>query len=365
MTSRALWVVLRAVAPRRPDVAAVGTFLVGILLITACGSSAPDFGNADTGSFTESTELGQANRMLRVVSTVSPITSIVENIGGAWIDLEGVVPEGVNSHTFAPAPSIAKLISEADLIVLNGLFLEEPTLKMARANKKPEAIILSLGEQSVSEEDWQYDVTFPQSGGHPNPHLWPDPLLALRYAELVEEQLAELDPANAGYYSSNLEEFRLRIVRLDKGIAGAVGSIPAVNRKLLTYHDSWAYFAQRYDMDVIGAVQPSNFSQPSVREVVNLISQIKDLGIPAVFGSEVFPSDVLETIAEEAGARFIDELADDDLPGAPGDPLHSYLGLMLQNMGIMIPALGGNIQELAEFDAGPVFQGQSTAIYPQ
>ena len=365
MISWAVPAAVSMIVSRRLDAVRFGSLLLGILLITACGASGtPDRGKADTVGSAADTGLSQT-RTLRVVTTVSPITSIVENIGGTRIELEGLVPEGVNSHTFAPAPSVARVISEADLIVLNGLSLEEPTLEMAKANKKSEAVILSLGEQAVSKEDWQFDVTFPESGGQPNPHLWPDPLLALRYAELVEDQLGELDPANAGYYSDNLDEFRRRIRSLDEGVVAAVATIPPANRKLLTYHDSWAYFAGRYGMEVIGAVQPSNFSQPSVREVVRLIDQIKDLGIPAVFGSEVFPSDVLETIAKEAGARFIDELADDDLPGGPGDSRHSYLGLMLQNMGIMIPALGGNIQGLAGLDTSPVFQGQSRAIYPQ
>ena len=275
-----------------------GVLLLGVLLIAACGSSGPE----DTGAEGAGNGLDRDKTAPRVVSTVSPITSIVENIGGTRIELNGVVPEGVNSHTFAPAPSVARVISDADLIVLNGLFLEEPTLEMAMANMKSGAVLLSLGEQSVGEEDWQFDYTFPQSDGKPNPHLWPDPLLALRYAELVEDQLADLDPANAAYYSDNLDEFRRRIQALDEAVTGAVATIPPANRKLLTYHDSWAYFARRYGMEVIGAVQPSNFSEPSVREVALLISQIRDLGIPAVFGSEVFPSDVLETIANEAGA---------------------------------------------------------------
>ena len=366
MMSGAVRVAVHMVACRRPDAVRFGPLLLGMLVIAACGSSVtPDLGNAGSAGSSVDTGLGQTTRMLRVVTTVSPITSIVENIGGTRIELKGLVPEGVNSHTFSPAPSIAKVISEADLIVLNGLFLEEPTLVMARANKKSEAVILSLGDRSVSEEDWQFDFTFPQSRGQPNPHLWPDPLLALRYAELVADQLAELDPPNADYYLGNLDEFRGRIQALDEGVAAAVATIPPANRKLLTYHDSWAYFAGRYGLEVIGAVQPSNFSEPSVREVIQLIDQIKELGIPAVFGSEVFPSDVLETIAKEAGARFVDELADDDLPGVPGDPRHGYLGLMLQNMEFMIPALGGNIQELAGLDTSPVFQGQSNAVYPQ
>ena len=152
---------------------------------------------------------------------------------------------------------------------------------------------------------------------------------------------------------------------MDQAIRIAVATVPEENRKLLTYHDSWAYFAKQYGMEVIGAVQPSNFSQPSVREVADLIDQVRELGLPAVFGSEVFSSDVLEAIASEAGAQFIDELADDDLPGKPGDPQHTYLGLMQQNMVAMIPALGGDASAVAGLETGNVFDGDSGAVYPQ
>ena len=106
-------------------------------------------------------------------------------------------------------------------------------------------------------------------------------------------------------------------------------------------------------------------TQPSVREVAGLIDQVKALKLPAIFGSEVFPSDVLATIAREAGAAFVDRLRDDDLPGAPGGPRHSYLGLMVQNMETMIPALGGSAASHSGFDAGPVLAGLSGAVYPQ
>ncbi len=302
---------------------------------------------------------------LSVVTTVSPITNIVENIGGTRIRLEGVVPEGVNSHTFEATPSMAKLMAQADLIIINGLFLEQPTLALAESNKREDAVILSLGEETVSPEEWQFDFTFPESAGHPNPHLWPDPNLGLRYAELVRDRLAAMDPDNATYYSDNLERFRAKVEKMDQAIRTAVATVPESNRKLLTYHDSWAYFAKQYGMEVIGAVQPSNFSQPSVREVAQLIDQVKELGLPAVFGSEVFSSDVLEAIANEAGAKFVDDLADDDLPGKPGDPEHTYLGLMKQNLTAMIPALGGDAGAFSGLDTANVFDGDSGSIYPQ
>ena len=302
---------------------------------------------------------------LRVVTTVAPITSIVENIGGDRIQLEGAVPEGINSHTFEPQPSLARLLSDADLIIANGLFLEEPTLQLAEANKKADTPILLLGDRAISREQWQFDFSFPESQGHPNPHLWPDPALGLKFAELTQAQLASMDPGNADYYRQNLEAFRERIEAMDAAIRASVATIPPENRRLVTYHDSWAYFALSYGMEVIGAVQPSDFAEPSAREVAELIDQVKELELPAIFGSEEFPSDVLETIAREGNTTFIDKLTDDDLPGAPGDPEHSYLGLIQRNMQIMIPALGGNANAFADIDVGPVFEGESGAVYPQ
>ncbi len=334
------------------------TFLLSLVAVTAiaCAGEEPSGAPAP----------GQpASSQLNVVTTVSPITSIVENIGGTRIALEGVVPEGVNSHTFEPAPAVAVALSGADLIFLNGLFLEEPTLEMAKANLKPGAAIVSLGEQTITREQWQFDFSFPESDGQPNPHLWPDPILSLRYAEIVRDNLVARDAANADYYRANYDAFAARIATLDEAIKVAIPTIPAEKRKLLTYHDSWAYFADRYGLTVIGAVQPSDFSEPSARDVANLIRQIREQRIPAVFGSEVFPSDVMQTIAAESGAEYIDELSDDDLPGVPGDPDHSYLGLEVANLRIIIPALGGDASALDNVDISPVFDGVSNAVYPQ
>lgn len=321
-----------------------------LVLAAACGGGSEDEGAAGG---------------LRVVTTVSPLTSIIEGIGGDRIRLTGIVPEGVNSHTFEPAPSVARKLADADLIVINGLRLEEPTLELAEANKRDEAEILLLGDRTVTRAEWVFDFSFPEDGGRPNPHLWTDPMMALRYGELVAEQLAALDPANGDYYRANLEVFGERIDQLDAAIRTAVATIPPGQRMLLTYHDSFPYFAQRYGFEVIGAAQPSDFSEPSPREVARLIEQVQNSGVPAIFGSEVFSSDVLETIAEESGARYVDELRDDDLPGEPGDARHSYLGLMVANLETIVPALGGDASALGAVDVGPIARGADTASYAQ
>jgi ABC-type Zn uptake system ZnuABC Zn-binding protein ZnuA len=163
-----------------------------------------------------------------------------------------------------------------------------------------------------------------------------------------------MDPDNADYYSANFTTLASRMDQLDQAIYAAVQTVPESNRKLLTYHDSWAYFAKRYGMEVIGAIQPSDFADPSPREVAGLIDQVRASGVPAIFGSEVYPSPVLEIIGRETGAQYIDTLRDDELPGQVGEPRHTYLGLMLEDMRTMFTALGGQVDMFDAIDPSPV-----------
>ncbi len=291
---------------------------------------------------------------LHVVTTVSPITNIIYNIGGSHIALTGIIPEGSDSHTFEPAPSTAQFFAQADVVFVNGLHLEEPTRKLAAANLKPSAEIVILGEQTITPDQYIYDFSFPKSEGNPNPHLWMNPMNALRYAEIVRDTLARRDPSNATDYSKNYEAFKTRITALDQAIMDCVNSIPENNRKLLTYHDSFAYFAPRYNMTVIGAIQPADFAEPSPREVADLILQIRQESVPAIFGSEVFPSPILDQIAKETGAKYDDSLRDDDLPGLIGEANHSYLGLMVEDVRTITKDLGGNPAPLDNFDTSNV-----------
>jgi ABC-type Zn uptake system ZnuABC Zn-binding protein ZnuA len=295
-----------------------------------------------------------AAQKLKVVTTVAPITSIVENVAGDKADIAGIIPEGINSHTFEPVPSDSKLLSKADIIIFNGLDLETPTVKLAQANLKQGAAIYSLGDKTIKEDQYIYDFSFPKEQGHPNPHLWLNPEYAMRYAALARDELIRLDPKNKRSYETNSAQFIKKLEALDQAIKDSIQTIPAGQRRLLTYHDSWPYFARRYGFQVIGAVQPSDFADPSPKEVIRLIEQIRKEKVPAVFGSEVFPSPVLAQIAREAKSRYIDKLRDDELPGKPGDPQHSYIGMMVENMTIMFEALGGSADALKKVEPAPV-----------
>ena len=301
---------------------------------------------------------------LTIATTVAPITSIVANIAaGTTTVIEGIVPEGTNSHTYEPPPSVAAALSEADVILINGLVLEEPTKELALANKKDSAVICELGTAVLPESEYIFDFSFPKEGGKPNPHLWTNPSMAEDYAAKVRDVLSAADPSNADTYAANYAAFAIKIDELDAALREASGSLEPSARQLLTYHDAYAYFAREYGWTVIGAIQPSSFDEPTPKEIAALIDQVKSTGVKAIFGSEVFPSTVLQQIGDETGVRYVDVLRDDDLIGEPGDPEHSWLGLMRFDYVTMIEALGGDASALIDLDVSDV--GPDKAVYPQ
>ncbi|MDP2014201.1 MAG: metal ABC transporter substrate-binding protein, partial [Actinomycetota bacterium] len=211
--------------------------------------------------------------------------------------------------------------------------------------------------------DYIYDFSFPKEEGKPNPHLWTDPLYAIKYAGVIRDELSKRDPSNAGYYQANYQAFEKQATALADAIRADQKTVPAGNLKLLTYHDAYAYFAKNFGWQVIGAVQPKDFADPTPAEVAELIDQVKSQKVPTIFGSEVFPSKVLEEIGRASGARYEDTLRDDDLPGAPGEADHSWIGLMKYDYMTMIKGLGGTTANLAAVSTTPT--APDTAVYPQ
>ena len=140
-----------------------GLMVVAVLLAAGCG---------------DSTGARAASDRLQVVTTVAPLTSIAANVAGDLADVTGIVPEGTNSHTFEPAPKVARTMERADVVFVNGLQLEEPTLDLAEANAPDDARIVELGTEVLPESDWIFDFSFPKEDGKPNPHLWTDPTYA-------------------------------------------------------------------------------------------------------------------------------------------------------------------------------------------
>ena len=328
------------------------------LTLALLGAAALIAGCGDDDASTAS-----ADDRLQVATTVAPITSIAAMIGGDRVKISGIVPEGANSHTFEPKPSDAELLSQVDVLYVNGLKLEEPTKQLAEENLKDGAAIVELGTNSIPEREHVYDFSFPRSGGKPNPHLWTDPTYAVRYAQIIRADLTARDPGNRAYFDANLRRFKAKVDELDQAMRTAFATIPRARRKLLTYHDAYAYFARTYGWDIIGAIQLSDFEDPSPKDVARLIEQVRAQDVPAIFGSEVFPSPVLEQLGKEAGVKYVDVLRDDDLPGEPGDPDHSWMGLMRFDYVTLTEAMGGDATALKAFE--PAATAPDAARYPR
>ncbi len=343
--------------PRTPRLraAAPAVALAVALVVSACGTGSPPGATAASSSATHG--------RLSVVTTVAPITSIASAVIGDRATVEGVVPEGSNSHTFEPSPRVAKVLSKADVIFVNGLKLEDPTVTLARKNKKRSTPIVEIGTAVLPESDYIYDFSFPRSQGKPNPHLWTDPLLARKYATVIADTMSRLDPAGAPAYAAGESAFSRQVDALDAAMRASFATVPAARRKLLTYHDAYAYFGRDYGWQVIGAIQVESFKDPSPKEVAALIEQVRREDVPAIFGSEVFPSPVLAQIGRETGVKYVDTLRDDDLPGKPGDAEHSWLGLMRADFVTITEAMGGDATALKAVPVGGT--SPDTARYPQ
>ncbi|MEW6475223.1 MAG: metal ABC transporter substrate-binding protein [Actinomycetota bacterium] len=292
-----------------------------------------------------------ASDSLVVVSSVAPLVDMIERVAGSRAEVRGLVPPGENGHTYVPRPSDARTLSDASLFIDNGLSLNNVVRGSVSGNLPKGADIHFLSE-GVPESELIGNPDGCHEGhchGPVNAHLWPDPNYASIFVDEIVKALSAVDKDGADEYRRNGQALQAQMDRLDEAITEASATVPEASRKLVVYHNAWAYFARRYGFTMIGALQVLNFAEPSAREVRGMIDQIKAEGVPAFFGSEVFPSDVLGAVEEATGARYVPDLADDRLPGEPGAPGHSYVGMMATNAKLIVEALGGDTAALDAF----------------
>lgn len=286
----------------------------------------------------------------RVLVSDPANTAIVRDVAGDLLSVESLVPPGANGHTYEPVPGDAIKAATADLYIENGMDLNEAVSTFVRANYRRGTPEVNLSDDIPRDEVISTDSAAAIAAhGHAhsfNAHFWTDPVYAIRYAERIGISLAALDPANTATYELRTAAFVSRLKLLDERFRTAIASIPPQNKKLVVYHDSWSYFGRRYGIPIVGAIQPVSFAEPSADEIRRMIDQIRSEGVTAFFGSEVFPSDVLNAISAETGARYFSDLSDEELPGEPGTTEHSYEGMMIQNVRLITTALGGDLSTL-------------------
>jgi len=315
----------------------------GLAVLSACGS---DNSAAEPTVAVAAPVAGSVATRFNVVVSDPPIADLVTRVAGDEVAVKSVVPVGVDGHTYEPVPEDARTLAEADVYIENGMGLNDVVTAFAITNYPSGTPHHSLSEVIPTSEVISTNTAEEIAAhGHAhefNAHFWPDPTYAIMYVNRIAQVLAEFDPTDAAGYVERAAALIAELQLMDAAFRASLATIPDANRKLVVYHDSWSYFGRRYDIPVIGAIQPTDFSEPSAGELRDTIVQVREAGVPAFFGSEVFPSDVLEAIAAETGATYVADLSDDKMPGEPGTPEHSYIGMMLANTRQIVSALGGD-----------------------
>ena len=375
---------------RRPTIARAAVIVLVAVLLAACNqldrdTDLPDVPDGPEGDLEGATQedagadaAGEAagaaaagedaadDPALYVVATVAPVADLVAQVGGERVAVEPLVPAGADAHTYEPRPSDVMTLAGADLYIGIGLALNDGALRMAEEHLPTDARLVLLGERALDDADLVFDHRHDHGHSHgdddhghshgdddpghshddgelgPNPHVWTSLVNAAALVRGIAATLSEHDPDGAEVYAANQDAYLEQIEALHDRVAAAIDTIPEQARSLITYHDAWTYFARDYGLGFETAVQPTDFTDPSASEVRAVIDLIREREVPAVFGAEEFPTPVLEAIAEETGARYIDDLADDALPGAPGDEVHTYLELMRRNAAAIVEGLGGD-----------------------
>jgi len=286
-----------------------------LLLLSACGGNASSSLTADPAILTSTTFLADITR----------------HIAGDHVTVESLLPIGADPHSYQPTPRDIARIADSKLLIINGAeyehFLE--TL-LDNAGGEREVIEASAGVSPREEADGEHGV---------DPHMWLDPNNIIIYVENIREGLTHYDPDGASVYQSNADAYIAELQSLDSWIVEQVSQIPQERRLLVTNHESFGYFAERYGFTVAGTVVESFSSgaSPSAGQMASLIEQIRSSGAPAIFLDASDNESLAKQIADETGVKVVTDLHLESLTDGP--PAATYIGMMKHNVTLIVEAL--------------------------
>lgn len=303
----------------RVAIAAVSVAVV----LAGCAASGGSSGEASAGN------------KLRVVATTTQVQDFTRAIGGDRIRLTGILKPNVDPHDYEPSPADLDAIARADVLVINGVGLERwlgDTIKSAGFDgvtvdtSKGVAIREGTGEE--------------EAGG--DPHIWQNPRNAKVMVANIERGLATAAPADAGYFEANLAAYGAKLTALDTEVARQIDSL--ANRRLVTNHDAFGYYIDRYRLEFVGSIIPSfdTSAELSAKDVAEIVAKIRATGVKAVFSETSLPPRTAETIANEAHVRVVEgsnALYGDTL-GPAGSDGATYLGMIEHNTRTIVANLG-------------------------
>jgi zinc/manganese transport system substrate-binding protein/manganese/iron transport system substrate-binding protein len=300
--------------------------VLSLVLLAAC-----DAGTPGSSTSTANTATGSG---LNVVTTTTQIRSMTEVVLGDRGTVRSILPPGADAHDFEPKPSTVQAISDSDLVLKNGIGLDDWVDKLienAGGERPLFTVTVGIPLRAGDEEG---------EGGQPDPHVWLNVANSITMTANIRDALVQANPANEAAYKANAGKYITRLRELDQYIRDQIATIPPQDRKMVTNHDALGYYIDAYGLTFVGSIIPSmsTGAQPSARDVAELILKIKEAKVKAIFlESRVNPA-LAQQVGGDTGAKVVDTLYGDAL-GEPGSPGATYEGMMRFNTDTIVSAL--------------------------
>jgi ABC-type Zn uptake system ZnuABC Zn-binding protein ZnuA len=278
-----------------------------------------------------------AQSALRVVAVETFLADIAQNVAGDRVRVEALMPLGVDPHSFEPTPQDVKKVADSDLLIVNGAGLEDFLARLL-SNAGSRAMVLEASKGLASRA---LKPGEPHDADNPgDPHFWLDPSQTVKYVENIRDGLSQADPEGAATYKRNADSYIAKLNALDEKIKQTVSAIPADKRKLVTDHDTFGYYSDRYGFEIVGMLV-SSFSTAdtsSAQQVAALIDQIRATGVKAIFLEQGTNPQLAEQIGKETGARIVTGLYTHSLSDV-GGPAPNYLQMLEYDTQVIVDAL--------------------------
>jgi ABC-type Zn uptake system ZnuABC Zn-binding protein ZnuA len=280
------------------------------------------------------TKLGGAPGQITVVATTTQMQDMVRNVGGGRVHLVGILKPNVDPHDFEPTPATAVALAGAKLVVESGVGVDSWADQLVASAASGTPVFVASDGLPVRHGDSA------EPAG--DPHWWHDPTLFERAVAAFARRLGEIDPGGRAVYQHNADRYAARIQAMDRANVQLIATVPRGQRRLVTNHDAFGYFAAHYGITIIGSVLPSlsTAAQPSAKGVADLIERIRGSHVRAIFTESSINPSLEQRIASEAGVRVYANLYGDTL-GPPGSPGATYISMERWNMRAMVAGFLG------------------------
>ncbi len=320
-------------------------FCVGV-----AGCTQGPTGNAARSSSASQSTAAAPTESIQVVATTSVLCDLTQQIAQETLDLTCLMDPGQDPHTYQAQPRDRQAIDNADLVLYDGYDASPALISLVQAssNAAPkvavyeEAVPTPLMGKGHHHDHAEGEHDHAEGGAVPDPHVWHSAENVAAIVRTIGRHLEAVNPAEAERYAQSVADLEAQFMALDEWIKAQVETVPVGQRKLVTAHDAFRYFAKSYGLEVKGALGGlSTREQPSAQALAELVEQVKGSGVPAIFAESTTNPELINTVATSAGVKVADRPLLVEGPGVKGSGAETTQAMLVANTCTIVQALGG------------------------